>query len=105
MTKVLEQELQIKLDASSLQCEGCQGPEEEMWFECRICLIRRCGKSQGIKICTECRHYPCPVLKLWLSESNYSPKNLREISDLGLDKWIGKKQKEAERNIWTSSSR
>jgi len=94
MTEVLEQELRIKLDPYSLQCEGCQGSEEKMWFECRICLIRRCGKSHGVKICTECSHYPCPVMELWLYESNYSPKNLREISELGLDRWINKKSDE-----------
>jgi hypothetical protein len=102
MTKVLEQELRIGLDPSSLLCEGCQGPEENMWFECRNCLIRRCGKVHGVKICTECPHYPCPVIELWLSESHYSPKNLREISESYLDRWIEKKLKEAECNMGTS---
>jgi len=99
VTKALEQELGIKLDPSNLQCEGCQGPEENMWFECRLCLIRRCGKKQGVKICIECEHYPCPVLEVWLSESQSAPKNLREISELGLVKWIEKKLKEAECHI------
>jgi hypothetical protein len=92
MTKVLEQELRIRLDPSSLLCEGCQGPEENMWFECRICLIRRCGKSHGVKICTECPQYPCPVMQLWLSESHYSSINLPEISKLGLDQWMQNKK-------------
>jgi len=33
-------------------------------------------------------------MELWLYESNYSPKNLREISELGLDRWINKKSDE-----------
>lgn len=103
MTKVLEQELRIKLDLSSLLCESCQGPEENMWFECRICLIRRCGKSHGVRICTECQHYPCPVMKLWLSESHYSPTNIREIGELGLDQWKEKKLKDVEYNTGMSS--
>jgi len=104
VTKALEQELGIRLDPSSLQCEGCQGPEENMWFECRLCLIRRCGKKQGVKICIECEHYPCQVLKVWLSESQSAPKNIQKITKLGFDQWIEKKLKEAKCNMGTSSN-
>lgn len=97
--KALEQELGIKLDPSSLQCEGCQGPEENMWFECRLCLIRQCGKRQGIKVCTECQYYPCRVIELWLSKSHSAPKNLPEISELGLDHWIEKKLKKVDCDV------
>ena len=102
MTDVLEGELRISLDPASLRCEGCQGSEEEMWFECRICLIRQCGKRHGVKLCSECEHYPCPVMELWLSKSHYSPANIREIAELGLDRWIDKKLKETERTLETS---
>ena len=103
-TKTLDQELGIKLDPYSLTCEGCQGPDENMWFECRLCLIRRCGKKQGVKICIECEHYPCNVLKVWLSESQSAPKNIQEIAKLGFDQWIRKKLKEAECKMGTSSN-
>ena len=103
-TKTLEQELGIRLDPSNLMCEGCQGSDENMWFECRLCRIRKCGKKQGLRICIECEHYPCHVLKVWLSESQSAPKNLQEISKLGFDQWIEKKLKEAECNIGTLSN-
>ncbi len=96
VAKELGEELGIKIDPSSLMCKGCQGPEESMWFECRLCLIRQCGKRQGVKICIECEHYPCPVLEVWLSKSHSAPKNLPEIGELGLDKWIEKKLSEVE---------
>jgi hypothetical protein len=99
MAELLEQQLVIEIDPYSLQCEGCQGPEAKMWCECRICLIRRCAKSRGVKICTECSHYPCPVMELWLRESNSSPNNLQEISELGLDQWLAKKSKESKANL------
>jgi hypothetical protein len=104
VTKALKQELGIRLDPSGLQCEGCQGPEENMWFECRLCLIRRCGKKQGVKICIECEHYPCHVLKVWLSESQNAPKNIQKITKLGFDQWIEKKLKESKCNMGTSSN-
>jgi hypothetical protein len=91
--KALERELGIAVDPHSLRCEGCQGPEESMWFECRLCLIRQCGKNQRIKICTECRDYPCRIMKLWLSKSQSAPKNLAKIDELGVDRWIEKKSK------------
>ena len=91
VAKALERELGIAVDPSSLRCEGCQGPEESMWFECRLCRIRQCGKRQGIRICTECQDYPCRIMELWLSRSQSAPKNLPEISELGLDRWIEKK--------------
>jgi len=99
MADLVERQLGIKIDPNNLWCEGCQGPEAKMWCECRICLIRRCGKSHGVKICTECSHYPCPVMELWLSESNYSPKNLREINKLGLDQWLSKKLNESKADL------
>ncbi len=91
VAKELEQELGIKIDPSSLRCEGCQGPEENMWFECRLCRIRQCGKRQGIKICSECQDYPCRVFKIRFSQSENAPKNLPVISEMGLDKWIEQK--------------
>jgi len=91
----LEQELGIRLDPSQLFCEGCQGPEENMWFECRLCLIRQCGKKQGVKICTECKHYPCQVLKVWLSKSQSAPENIQQINKMGLEQWLDKKLRES----------
>jgi hypothetical protein len=91
VAKALSQEFDIKIGASSLRCKGCQGPEEEMWFECRLCLIRQCGKRQKIKICTECKDYPCKVFEIRFSQSEHAPKNLPKISELGLDQWIEKK--------------
>lgn len=96
VAKALERELGIKIAPSSLRCEGCQGPEENMWFECRLCRIRQCGKKQGMKLCAECQDHPCRIMELWLSKSQSAPKNLPEISELGLDQWIEKKLREAE---------
>jgi hypothetical protein len=99
VARALEQELGIKIDPSSLRCEGCQGSEENMWFECRLCRIRQCGKRQGIKLCTECQDYPCQIMELWLSKSQSAPKNLPEISELGLDQWIEKKLEKVGCNV------
>ncbi|MBU7028069.1 MAG: DUF3795 domain-containing protein [Theionarchaea archaeon] len=96
--QALEHELGIEIDPSRLYCEGCQGPEEQMWFECRLCLIRRCGKRQGVTICIECEYYPCQVLQCWLSESQSAPQNIQEIKRIGLDEWIKKKVKRKHRN-------
>lgn len=93
VASALERELGVEIDPSRLHCEGCQGPEECMWFECRLCLIRRCGKTQGVIICSECEDYPCRVLQYWLSESQSAPQNLEEIKRIGLDQWIEKKVK------------
>ncbi len=91
VAKALSQELGIKIDASNLVCEGCQGSEKDMWFECRLCRIRQCGKRQGVKICTECQDYPCQVFKIRFSHSENAPKNLPRICEIGLDHWIENK--------------
>jgi len=89
----LEKHLGISIDPSELRCEGCQGPLEQMWFECRLCFIRRCAKEQGIPICTECEHYPCPVLNVRIAESENAPKNLEDIHRLGFQRWFQEKNK------------
>lgn len=91
VAKALSEELGIRIDASNLRCEGCQGSEKEMWFECRLCRIRQCGKSQGVKICTECQDYPCQVFKIRFSQSENAPKNLPRIREVGLEQWIENK--------------
>jgi len=35
-------------------------------------------------------------LEVWLSKSHSAPKNLPEIGELGLDKWLEKKLSEVE---------
>jgi hypothetical protein len=41
-------------------------------------------------------------MELWLSESHYSPGNLGEIGELGLEHWMEKKLKETEFNMGAS---
>ncbi len=87
----MSQELGTAINPSKLQCEGCQGPEENMWFECHLCRIRQCGKRQGVKICTEYQNYPCQVFKIRFSQSEKAPKNLPRICKIGLDDLIENK--------------
>jgi len=91
VAKTLSQELGINFDVSRLQCKGCQGSEEKMWCECRLCYIRQCAKRQDIKICTDCEDYPCQVFKIRFSQSENAPKNIPKIREIGLDQWIEKK--------------
>ncbi len=91
--KTLGNELGIRIQSEDLRCEGCQGSEEKMWFECRLCLIRQCAKVRRVTTCLECKHYPCQVLKVWFGKSKFAEKNLKEISEIGIENFIHKKRK------------
>ena len=93
IAKTMGNELSVRIQPEDLRCEGCQGSEEKMWFECRLCLIRQCAKVRKVTTCLECEHYPCQVLKLWFGKSEHAEKNLREISKIGIENFIYKKRK------------
>ena len=70
------------------QCAGCPkggGPPQ--------CLIRACCREKGYQTCAECDSYPCEKVKYIVDAYPPSKDNIKEIKDIGLEKWSQKQQK------------
>jgi Protein of unknown function (DUF3795) len=37
-----------------IRCNGCLGPVEDLWRNCRVCPVRVCLKNKGLEFCYEC---------------------------------------------------
>ena len=69
------------------QCAGCQkggGPPE--------CQIRTCCQEKKYQTCAECDSYPCEKVKYIVDSYQPSQANIKEIRDIGLEKWSAKQQ-------------
>jgi hypothetical protein len=69
------------------QCPACQkggGPPQ--------CPIRQCCKEKGYQTCAECSSFPCEKLKPLSEGYPQLHDNLKEIKEIGLEKWCQKQQ-------------
>lgn len=39
---------------AEVRCEGCLGPSEELWHNCKECSVSPCLREKGFKFCYEC---------------------------------------------------
>ena len=44
-----------------IRCKGCRS--DTVTFYCKTCSMKQCAQKNGYKFCSECREYPCAVLK------------------------------------------
>ena len=44
----------LEVSKEEVRCNGCLGPAEDLWRNCRVCQIRACLKDKGFEFCYEC---------------------------------------------------
>ena len=49
--------------AANISCNGCLGPDEDVFHTCKRCTARRCCRSKGYKSCAECPITVCEYLE------------------------------------------
>ena len=82
-----------EVDFKDIACEGCRS---SMLFEyCAQCSIRKCVlEEKGLDWCYQCEDFPCEMLLDFQSYWRMPiVENLREIKEIGLDKWLEQKDK------------
>jgi hypothetical protein len=82
------------------QCAGCQkggGPPQ--------CQIRTCCQEKNYHTCAECDSYPCEKVKSIVDAYPPSQNNIKEIKDIGLEKWSAKQQEMVDQGLRYSDYR
>ncbi len=82
-----------EIDFKDIACEGCRS---SVLFEyCAQCSIRKCVlEEKELEWCYQCEDFPCEMLLDFQSYWRMPiVENLREIQEVGLNKWLEQKDK------------
>jgi len=86
--------LGLEIIANSAICSGCKAEVAENPADDR-CKIHQCCFRRGFDQCSECENFPCDLLKNNPGVIKFHCiENLREIQEMGLEKWIDKQWKD-----------
>jgi hypothetical protein len=44
----------LEVPKEEIRCNGCSGPTQDLWRDCRMCHISACLKEKGFHFCYEC---------------------------------------------------
>jgi hypothetical protein len=44
----------LEVPKEEIRCNGCLGPTQDLWRDCRMCHISACLKEKGFHFCYEC---------------------------------------------------
>ena len=76
------------------QCPGCYGGGGDPQ-----CKIRNCAKENGYQNCSECDSVPCDKFDLILGSYPGIKDELKEIKNVGLNKWCNAQQTKVEKGF------
>ena len=71
-------------------CMGCRAPNDIHWSP--DCVLKNCAEEKQIKYCSECPEFICGKLDAFANDGHESHRkaveNLKQIKEIGLEKWI-----------------
>ena len=98
---------ELNIDPETVQCNGCrnQGGKIACHGMTEPCPIYLCAQEKGHFCCSDCKEFFCELLQKGSVEKGGLPcnvylLNLTLIRRMGVDKWAGKKIKEAKKNYY-----
>jgi hypothetical protein len=47
----------LKVPVDEIKCDGCLDPSENLWRNCRDCMIAVCIREKSIQFCYECSEF------------------------------------------------
>jgi len=80
------------------ECRGCRSNEGLSKEYRKYCKIYQCSSGKNLKICLECREFPCEIFDFFKAERLEDSSwfldvwaNMRQIEEMGLRKFLKKK--------------
>ena len=63
------------------KCQGCRGDRSLRWSpDCE--LEECCTVEKGLKLCSECDEFPCPLLREWAAQYDHHREGLDYLKTL-----------------------
>lgn len=78
-----------------IRCKGCRS--DTVTFYCKTCSMKQCAQKNGYKFCSECREYPCAVLKEFQAQKPHRLElfsSLDYVKEKGYAAWKEKMEKD-----------
>jgi predicted RNA-binding Zn-ribbon protein involved in translation (DUF1610 family) len=82
--------------AFEMRCRGCKS--DDLFINCRNCLIRPCAVKRNISHCIDCGEYPCEKITQMKRIEGLLPhlkgnrENLERIRIAGPEKWLSEQE-------------
>jgi len=58
------------IKAEFIPCDGCMNDCGRKSFYCQnMCELRACAIKNGVQVCSECKSFPCDILKAFLANA------------------------------------
>lgn len=76
-------------------CKGCASDTTTPW--CTDCAIKVCCKEKGLRVCIDCKEYPCEKINGFVNDSNFPyhlevPDSLKRLKAIGEEDWMAEKE-------------
>ncbi len=95
LTDELAESLHARLGVpkNEIACKGCRKQDGKHFHLPQGCATLDCVKKKGVKLCSDCRDFPCAFLaptaeKAAILPHNTKLYNLCRIKKIGLERWI-----------------
>lgn len=96
LAEVIHARLGVPKEA--IACKGCRQQDGCHYHIPQRCATLECAKAKGVKLCSDCKDFPCVLLAPVADKAAQYPHNMKlynlcRIKKIGLDAWS---EKEAE---------
>ena len=85
----------LMIPKDEIRCEGCTGPAESLWRNCRECRLLPCLEERGYEFCFECPEFEeasCDkyegLSRFCLERGEDIRASMRRIGNGGADAWL-----------------
>lgn len=77
-------------------CEGCNSIIKTEW--CSKCDIAECNKNRNIRVCYDCKEFPCEKMKKFMNDEKYPyhkevPEKMMMLKKIKLERWLEAQEK------------
>jgi hypothetical protein len=63
------------------------------------CKIRQCAKQKSIEICTQCKEYPCKLIRNLAEHYPTLIQDGKRLQKIGLEKWVKEQEERVKRGV------
>ena len=90
----------LRAPKHEIRCEGCTGPAESLWRNCRECRLLHCLEEKGYEFCFECPEFEeatCDkygdLSRFYLERGEDIRSSMIRIGDGEADAWRGEQDR------------
>ncbi|OHD10241.1 MAG: hypothetical protein A2086_00575 [Spirochaetes bacterium GWD1_27_9] len=76
VSEMWSKQFNVSIKKEDINCNGCIVDSPNLFSHCKVCEIRKCGKSKGIENCGYCDSFACEKLTAFMDMVPDAKNNL-----------------------------